>query len=243
MKRIVVVFLGMLLGCGSDDACLQPKGEAITEYITLKGFHTIDIPMNVSVELIQDNDFRLEIHSYENRINSISHTIKDSVLHIENAVSCELLKSYETALLKIHTPLLKKINSRTQFKVYSQSTLTYPNLYLHTSIPNDESASSYFDLEINNNSITVEDNQVGYFNLKGKTKLLDVQLYGANGVVMANNLEAKQVKLYHRSNQNIHIKPINNLFGTIYSVGNAYVYNKPDTVNVVTKYKGNIIYK
>ena len=162
---------------------------------------------------------------------------------IQNNVSCELLKGYETAVLKIHMPTLKRINSRTQFSVYSNDTLRFPDLYLLTSIPEEESASTTFDFKINNQKITVEDNQVGLFLLKGKTDILDVKLYGANGSVDAKLLNAKTVLSYHRSNQNIHVFAKNKLEGVIASVGNIYVYNKPDTVKIERLYTGDVVYK
>lgn len=243
MKKIIVLLSVLIIGCAGEDACFSKKGNPVTHINTLNGFHTLDIPMNVSVEIIPSNEYKIEIQSYENRIGALSFKINDSVLIIKNEISCELLKSYETAVLKVYSPTLKRINSRTQFKVFSKEPLLYPDLYLLTSIPNEASASTTFDLIINNNSVTVEDNQVGYFNLTGKTRLLDVQLYGANGIVMAEHLMSQNIKIYHRSNQDIHLYPVSKIEGTIFSVGNAYLYNKPDTVQVTKLYTGSILYK
>lgn len=243
MKKSIALLLLIIAGCSGEDACFSKKGNAITQQHQLQGFHTVDIPMNVSAEIIPDIEYKLEIDSYENRIDAISFVVKDSVLTILNDVSCELLKSYETAVLKIHTPTLKRINSRTQFNVYSTDTLRFPDLYLLTSIPKEESASTAFDFKINNKKITVEDNQVGLFLLKGKTDVLDVQLYGANGSVKAESLTAKTVDVYHRSNQNIHLFAKNKIQGTIASVGNIYLYNKPDTVQLTRLYTGDVVYK
>src|SRR5690606_27266 len=143
-------------------------------------------------EIVPSVDYKMEINSFENRIAGISFSVADSVLTIKNEISCQMLKSYETAVLKIYSPNLKRINSRTQFNVISNDTLRYPNLYLLTSIPNEESASTNFNLKVNNNSVIVEDNQVGSFVLKGKTNVLDVKLYGANGSVDAKLLNAKK---------------------------------------------------
>ncbi len=243
MKRTIAFLSVLIMGCSGEDACFSKKGDPVAQTYGLAGFHTLDIPMNVSVEIIPDTIYALEIHSFENRIEALSFNVTDSVLVIKNEISCEMLKSYETAVLKIHSPNLKRINSRTQFRVFSTQTLRFPNLYLLTSIPNETSASTSFDLKIDNNSIVVEDNQVGFFQLKGKTKLLDVQLYGANGVVKARELEARNIKLYHRSNQNIELFPVSKIEGTLFSVGNAYLYHKPDTVNITKLYTGSVYYK
>lgn len=243
MKKSVVLLLLIIVGCVGEDACFSKKGDAVSQEHQLSGFHTIDIPMNVSAEIIPSPTFKMEIQSFENRIEALSFEVKDSILTIKNEISCQMLKSHETAVLKIHAPNLKRINSRTQFNVISNDTLRYPNLYLITSIPNEDGASTNFNLKVNNNSVTVEDNQVGSFILKGKTNVLDVKLYGANGSVDAKLLNAKTVLSYHRSNQNIHVFAKNKLEGIIASVGNIYVYNKPDTVKMERLYTGNVVYK
>ncbi len=243
MKKSIVLLLLIIVGCAGEDACFSKKGNAVSQEHQLSGFHTVDIPMNVSAEIIPSATFKMEIQSFENRIEALSFQVKDSILTIKNEISCQMLKSYETAVLKIYAPNLKSIRSRTQFNVVSNDTLRYPNLYLLTSIPNEESASTNFNLKINNNWVTVEDNQVGNFVLKGKTNVLDVQLYGANGSVDAKLLHAKTVLSYHRSNQNIHIFAKNKLEGVIASVGNIYVYNKPDTIKIERLYTGNVVYK
>lgn len=243
MKKSIVLLLLIIAGCAGEDACFSKKGAAVSQQHQLQGFHTVDIPMNVSAEIIPNDTYKMQIESFENRIDAISFSVKDSILTIKNEISCQMLKSYETAVLKIYTPNLKRIHSRTQFNVVSNDTLRYPNLYLLTSIPNEESASTNFDLKLNNNSVTVEDNQVGSFVLKGKTNVLDVKLYGANGSVDAKLLNAKTVLSYHRSNQNIHVFAKNKIEGVIASVGNIYVYNKPDTVKIERLYTGNVIYK
>lgn len=243
MKKSIVLLLLIIAGCSGEDACFSKKGDAVLQEHQLSGFHTVDIPMNVSAEIIPSTDFKMEIQSFKNRIEAISFAVKDSILTIKNEISCQMLKSHETAVLKIYSPNLKSIRSRTQFNVVSNDTLRYPNLYLLTNIPNEESASTNFNLKVNNNSVTVEDNQVGSFILKGKTNVLDVKLYGANGSVDAKLLNAKTVLTYHRSNQNIHVFAKNKLEGVIASVGNIYVYNKPDTVKIERLYTGNVVYK
>ncbi|HUH26314.1 MAG TPA: DUF2807 domain-containing protein [Flavobacterium sp.] len=243
MKKAIGFLAFLILSCSGEDACFSKKGDAVIEENSVPVFHTVDIPMNVSAEIIPSTHYKLEIHSFKNRIEAIDFSVNDSVLTIKNEISCSMLKSYETAVLKIYTPTLKKINSRTQFRIFSNDTLRFPDLYLYTSIPKEESASTHFDLKINNKKLTIEDNQVGFFDLKGKTNLFHIQLYGANGMVKAEHLNAKTVDVYHRSNQNIHLFAKNKLQGTIASVGNIYLYNKPDTIQINRLYKGNVVYK
>lgn len=244
MKKEVLYLLFLLLvACSGEDSCFSSKGAEITEKHLVSGFHTIDIPMNVTVEIIPSDEYKIEIHSYSNRISALSFLVKDSILTIKNDVSCSMLKSYETALLKVHTPVLKEIHSRTQFKVFSKDTLRFPELFLYSSIPNEKSASTHFELKIKNQKIAIEDNQVGYFDLSGQTEMLNIGFYGANSVLEAKTLKAHHIKVYHRSNQNMHLFPIAKLEGTIASVGHIYLYNKPDTLDINRLYSGDVVFK
>lgn len=242
-KGVFYLLFLVLIACSGEDSCFSPKGTEVTEKQLVYGFHTIDIPMNVTVEIIPSDEYKIEIHSFSNRINALSFLVKDSILTIKNEVNCSMLKSYETAFLKVYTPILKEIHSRTQFKVFSKDTLRFPELFLYSSIPNEKSASTHFELKINNQKVTIEDNQVGYFDLSGKTAMLNIGFYGANSVLQAKALKAAHIKVYHRSNQNIHLFPITKLEGTIASVGHIFLYNKPDTLDVNRLYSGEIFFK
>src|SRR5690554_7157045 len=136
MKKSIVLLLLVLAGCSGEDACFSEKGAAVQQENSVAAFHIVDIPMNVSAEIIPSEEYKLEIHSFENRIDALSFSVIDSVLTIKNDISCQMLKSYETAVLKIHSPTLKEIRSRTQFRVFSNDTLRYPELFLISSIPN-----------------------------------------------------------------------------------------------------------
>lgn len=229
------------MSCAEDSSCVISKGNHTQKEIPLTAFSTIDIPENVEVEIVESDEYKLEIHSYENLMDNFDFHIDNHTLKIYNYNACNMLAAKKMAQLKIYTPTLEKIESRTQFKVFSTDTLRFPKLYLHTSLP-QESSSTHFQILCNNQYIYVEDNQVGYFELKGKTNQLDIKLYGGNSKVEAEHLKSDTVYIFHRSNQNILVKPIFLLEGVIGSVGNVYSYHKPDSVNISRLYSGDLIY-
>ena len=242
-KSIVFVVMVSLLmiSCSEDSNCFSRKGDAVSQTAVLPSFDEIEIPMHTRVQLVPSDEYKMEIHSYENYIDHLEYSVLNNRLVITNEFSCTMLHSSETAFLKIYSPNIKSIDSKTQFEVFSKDTLHYPQLRLKTSFTS-ESASSYFNLLINNDYIYIEDNQVAKFELRGKTKILDIKLFGANGVVEGRNLVADTVYFYHRSNQNIHVLPVKYLDGIIGSVGNVYSYHLPDDVNVNQLYTGQLFY-
>lgn len=237
---LVVIFF-LVISCQDSDSCLQQSGDSISKTLTLESFDEIDIPKGVSVEIIDANEYRIEINSKENYYSNLNFQVLNNQLIIKNEMSCSMLHDYKIASIKIFTPTLSKIISRTQFEVSSVGVLHYPNLELITSLET-ESASSVFNLNVNNQVLRIIDNQVGYFKIQGKTVWLDIALYGGNGKVDAKNLSAYDCTFFQRSNNDILVNASNKLQGTIYSVGNVQVYSVPDSVEVVQKYTGKLIY-
>lgn len=88
----------------------------------------------------------------------------------------------------------------------------------------------------------LEDNQIAYYKLSGKTRLFSANLYGGNGRVEAQNLIADDIEIFHRSNNDTLLNPVNSLKGTIYATGNVILYSNPKEVYVVQKYTGKVIY-
>lgn len=237
---LVFVFL-IFTSCNNGDSCFSNSGDSVTQTLGLPSFDVIDIPKGFTVEIIESSQSKIEIESKENYLSNLDFQVQDSQLTMTNSMSCSMFHSYEIAKIRIYTPTLKKIISRTQLKVSSVGTLRFPELFVITSI--EDGASSSIDLNIDNNVLRIEDNQVGYFKISGKTTWLDIALYGGNGRVEAQNLNAFDCTLFQRSNNDILIRPENKLAGTIYATGNVISFSKPNEVDVKEMYKGKLIYK
>ena len=243
MKQLFIFFLlgWMFWGCSDKENCFRAKGAAVTRYEAVGAFTEVDIPKGVDAEIIPSDTYRIEILSYENRIDGIEVKNEGQKLLITNTNSCEILREYKVATLRIFAPNIAKIVSRTQFRLYSTKTLTYPELYVVSSL-SEKSGSSEVDLKIDNQAFTVEDNKVGYFKLSGKTQNLHIALYGGNGRVEAQRLSAENIYIFHRSVNNVYVFPVQKIEGTLYSTGNLILYNQPQEMKVTTMYSGKVLY-
>lgn len=243
MKYFVYLFFVSLIftSCNTKDSCFAKAGDQVTQTIGLPSFDVIDIPQGFTVEIIESIDSKIEIESKENYLSNLDFQVNDSQLMMTNAMSCSMFHSYEIAKVRIYTPTLKKIISRTQLRVSSVGTLKFPELYVITSV--DTGASSEIDLKVDNAILRIEDNQVGFFKISGKTIWLDIALYGGNGRVEAQDLYAQDCTFFQRSSNDIFVRPEKKLSGTIYATGNVFSYTKPIEVDVKEMYKGKLIYK
>lgn len=243
MKTVRYLFILLIFSaCNPDGNCLKSAGDDMMQTMETAPFHTIDIPKGIEVEIMQNNEYQVDIYSFKNRIEQITTQVKDSVLTIENLNNCDLIHRQKVAKITIHTPTLHTIKSRTQFRIYSADTLTFPNIFIISSLP-ENSSSSEIDLIFDNQSISIEDNKVAYFKLSGKTQRFIVSLYGGSPAVDARNLLANEVYFYHRSSNNIHLNPLDFIEGTLASTGNAILYHKAANENISSTYKGKVEYR
>lgn len=241
-KFITILFCTLFLACSNNENCFVNTDKTVTTLSNTFPFQRIDIPKGVEVEIVADTVHKIEITAPKNTIQNINHEVVNNKLILTNNNTCTLVQQYKNASIKIHSPNIDTIYSRTQYKVYSNTPLTYPEIYILTSVDN-KSASSEINLKLNNNRIVVEDNLVAYYTLEGKTNTLDIRLYGGNPKVEAQNLKSENVYIFHRSSQDVSIHPIQKVEGTLYSTGNLLIYNTPNLVNIQTLYKGRVINK
>lgn len=243
MKNIFTLILLLIFAaCSKDENCLKSAGEERVKTTQTNAFHTIDIPKGVEIEIVQSDEYQLKIESFEHRIDQINLQVNDSILTIENLNACGIIHRQKVGKITISTPTLKKIISRTQFEVYAKDTLTFPNISIISSL-SENSASSTFNLTFDNQSVTVEDNEIGYFDLSGKTKHLILSLYGGSTTVDARNLQADVINFFHRSTHHVHLFPVHSIEGTLASTGNVYLYNKAAEEVFTQKYTGRVIYQ
>lgn len=205
-------------------------------------FSEIKIPKNVSAQIIQDSIYKIKIYAKKDLIQHIHFQIKNHCLNIENSALCQMFQSSENAFIQIHTPNLSKISSETQHRIFSTDTLYFPNISLINNTIK-KVPSTHFDLILNNNSVYVEDNQIAKFELKGKTKKLNIAFYGGNCSLHAKHFQADSIQLYHRSNQHLYVYPTEIIEGSILSTGNVYAKYKPKKINVQQAYTGALIFE
>lgn len=241
MKKIWLLISVIFLNCTDHANCIFSGKNSIVEY-QLSAFNEVEIPKNVTVQIVPDTIYKVKIYAKENILPHIKHQQNYQRLIISNSAICQSFQSSENALIQLHTPTIEKIYSKTQHKVFSLDTLHFPTIKI---INNSYSkvGSTHFDLLVNSDYIYLEDNQVAKFELKGKTKKLSIALYGGNCSVHAQQLKADTVQMYQRSNQHLYVHPLHKIVGTIASTGNVYASYRPAQIDVQELYKGSLIFE
>lgn len=238
MKHICLIIIPLLISCSdwNDNSTWQ------TEERSLATFTTIHIPKDVEVKIIQSTESKIKIHTAKINKNRLYASVENAQLQLTQNFKKPVFYTHQPlAKIEIFTPQIDSIYSRTQHKVYSTDTLSFPNIYLKTSLGKG-SAYTHFQLTLNTQKILLEDNEMGVFEFSGKAEHLNIKLYGGNGRVDARNLVADSVSFFHRSNQHIFVRPMHYLEGQILSTGNVYAFHQPSFVQVSKRAFGKLIW-
>lgn len=241
---IYLIFSVFILGCNSEDGpdCFKKQGEQITETISVEHFSKINISEGIELIVSQGEEQLVQITAGKNLINDISFEVIDGELFIKDKNGCQMFRNISIAKVYISTPTLEKIYSGSQFSVHSEGVLRFPDLTLESGIVSEDIPSCEFNLEIESEKLTINENVSSVFKIKGNVDILNVNFWGSNGRLEAGNLIAKEIHIFHRSTNDMIVHPTDKITGTLYSTGNLVLKNTPPIVEVETLYSGQIIY-
>lgn len=245
MKKYLYIIISILiLGCNSEDGsdCFKKQGEQVTEEISVEYFSKINISKGIELTVKESDEQKVRVSAGKNLISDIHFEVVNDELLITDKNGCNLLRNISVAKVHISTPVLEKIYSASQFSIHSEGVLRFPDLILEAGIVSEDVPSSLFDLHIENDKLTINENVSSVFKIKGNTNLLTVNFWGSNGRLESENLIAKEINVFHRSTNDMIVHPTEKISGTLYSTGNLVLKNLPPVVEVQQLYTGQVVY-
>lgn len=244
MKFYLYIILSVLiLGCNSEEGpdCFKKQGKQITKQIETEPFDKINISEGIELIIKQSEEQKVKITAGENLISDISVEVTGGELKIKDENGCGILRNTGIAKVFVSTPVLEKIYSASQFTIRSEGILTFPQLTLESG-NEEETASGLFEMQIENESLIVNDNVSSVFKVSGLTAKLTVNFWGSNGRLEAQHLAADKIEVFHRSTNDMIVNPVESISGTLYSTGNLVLKNVPPVIEVEQLYSGHIVY-
>lgn len=241
--RIVVLFIVFqgFISCGEDmPECFRNAGDIVTYEIPVEDFSSVHISQGIELVIKQGSETNVTVETGENIREYIYADVTNGELRLTNRNNCNWLRDYNTTTVYVTAPNLEKIYSASQFAVKSQGVLSYPSLLLQSGIFS-ETASGTFELEVDIQYLTVEDNQAAYYVIKGSVENLSVNFYAGDSRFEGSNLIAQKVLVFHRSSNDIIVNPQQEITGTIYSTGNLILKSEPPIIDVEELYTGSLM--
>ncbi|WP_286706881.1 head GIN domain-containing protein [Flavobacterium sp. 38-13] len=241
--RIIVLFSIAFLSCDSENAndCFQTSGTPITREFVVNDFKKINIGEGIELIIKQGPEKKVVVKTGENLLGGITAEVQNEELFLRNSNGCNWVRDYNTTQVYVTTPTLINVYSSSQFGVKSDGVLGFPSLSLQSGMFSD-TASGTFEVEVNCNQLTIEDNKDSYFAVSGTTQALYIGFYNGNARFDGSDLTAKEVHVFHRSSNDIIVRPTDKISGTIYSTGNVVLKNVPPVIEVTQLYQGRLVY-
>lgn len=238
----------LLCSCDSEDAsdCFQTTGELTSKTIGIDTFDRILVNRNIELTIIQGSELKAFIETGENLMNDVEVHVIDGELQLTDNNTCNLFRNYDPTKITITTPTsFYQIRSSTQFEVKSEGVLTLDELQLFSEDFNAEESFNVgdFRLQLDVEELIVVSNNISVFYISGTTNKLTVGFYAGAGRFEGANLIAQSVNIFHRGSNDIIVNPQELLTGELVSTGDVISKNKPEIVEVDTKYKGQLYFQ
>lgn len=250
MRRKLVLYLCLVFvlgSCNSEDApgCIQTKGKEISTEIDLPSFEKIAIKSNVKLYLTYSEKQAVRLETGENLVEDVKFAVQGDQLLITNEHTCNFFRDYETVKVFVSLPELTELRNGSPYEIESTNLLHYPDITLISE--NDQEADYYndgdFKLQLNADKISIVNNGFSNYFLSGATNTLKVGFYNGGGRLEAENLIAKNVRIYHRGTNKIIVNPRQSLTGELVGTGDLIAVNHPAIVEVEELYTGRLIFE
>jgi len=250
MNRLVLFFsiAVLFLGCNSEHVsdCFQNAGTIIREEIAVSDFSKITVFENIELIVKQGLEQKVEVETGEFLRNDISATVADGRLVLRNSNSCNFTREYGITKFYITSPNITEIRSSTGLDISSDGVLTYTSIVLISESfnnPETDSTSGLFNLEIQNTTVSIVSNGLAYFKLKGSTENFNITFAAGDSRLSAENLVAQNVRVNHRSSNDMLVNPQVAISGEIRGTGDVVSFTEPPSVSVTELYEGRLIFK
>lgn len=242
---VVLLFIALaIISCNSEDApdCFKSAGATIAYDVVAGDFTGINISEGLEVEITEGTATKVTIETGEYVRGDISAEVIDNTLYLRNSSSCNWVRDYNTTKVYITTPQLETIYSASQFSVRSRGIVNFPTLKLQSGLFG-ESASGNFELNVNAETLMVDDNQSAYYKVVGTVNNLHVNFYSGDARFEGSGLTAQKVTVFHRSSNDMIVHPVQEVRGTLYSTGNLILKNQPPILEVERLYTGAVFFQ
>jgi len=240
----LILLIQFTNSCSSDSVpeCFKGGGSIVVYEVPVEEFSSVNIAEGIELIIKQGPEYKVIIETYDNLKNAITANVSNGELIVRNNTGCNWVRDYNTTKIYITTPVLTQVYSASQFAVKSEGVLAFPDLLLRSGLYG-ETASGSFELAVNSNSLTIEDNQSVYCNVWGTVENLSVNFYAGDARFEGANLIAQKVSVYHRSSNDIIVNPQQEVIGTVYSTGDLVLVNIPPVIQVGQLYTGTVLFR
>lgn len=248
MKKYIALLSWILVfaSCEKPSDCVESTGEIITKDVVVTAFNRIEVLQGIELIITQGPEFKVQIQTGENLMENIEVIQDGTVLSLKDNATCNWVREFGQTRVYVTAPNLEEIYSKTERNISSNGVLTYPTLRLFALDSEGDgregAGTGDFFIAINNSQLVIQNNNVSRFFISGQTNDAIIKFYAGDGRIEAPNLTIQTIDVFHRGSNDMILKPMQSIIGTIVSTGDIILKNNPPIVNVLQLYQGQVIY-
>lgn len=248
MKKLlnILFVLTLIYGCDSEDAgnCFQSAGTITQKEISVASFEKILIYERVELILKEGPTQKIIVESGKNLISDVVVEVINNQLIVTDNNTCNFVRDYDLTKVYVTSPNITEIRNSSERPVRSDGVLTYPSLkLLAEDYLSDYLNAGDFYIEVNNTTLVIVANGISNYYISGSTTNFNITFAAGDSRLEAQNMIAQNIKIQHKSSNDMLVNPQEKITGDIYSLGDVIAFNKPAVVEVTEHYKGKLIFE
>ena len=249
MRKLVFIMLVIgVIACDTENSidCFQRTGDIVREEVIVSDFTRILVNPNVELILKEGEVTSVVIETGDNLLDEVSALVEGNRLVLSNTNDCNFARSFNQTKVFVTASDITEIRSATQFDISSDGVLNYPSLTLlsEDSLENVEGTTTgTFNLEVNNENLTVTANNIASFFISGETDMLKITFASGTGRFEGANLIAENIEVFHRGTNKMIVNPQQSIIGEIRSTGDVISLNRPSIIEVEEFFTGRLIFQ
>ncbi len=241
MNKIILILLLLIASAGCKrerlDDCYTNAGEVVIEGRWSSYFETINLYDDINLVIEQGDDYSIRVEGGKNLLDAVITEVKDSILYINNTMSCKWTRSYDQDLtVYVTSPSLKSIRYEGIGKVQTNSQVVFDVLEINVW---GGSGSINIDVDCQTLHLGLHYGTVD-FNIKGKSSMTTIYS-NSYGPFYCEALDSDIVFITHKGTNDCYIHANHILGAEITSVGNIYYSGNPYDINCTDTGSGNLI--
>ena len=236
------------LSCDTDNTltCLKTDGKMITEEYELASFDSIIVYERVQLIVKDAPVVSVILETGENLLEDFEVFVTNNTLIIKNNASCNLVRDYDTSILRVSHPSIRQVRNSSGRTVMGDGLISWESLRLVSDDLVEEDffhKSGDFDMELDAQDVLLQSNGLSNFFIRGAVTNLDINLLEGDSRLPLNDLAVQNVTIFHRGTNDVLIAPQLSITGELRSTGNLILTSNPPVVDVTAFFTGRVIFE
>ncbi len=245
IKKIYILILLIIFAsaCKKSIFTCDFSGEKQTKSFSLNDFDTVEVNPLIELTIYHSTENKIEITTDKDVMQNIDYKIVNGKLTLTNTTDCLVQNPDATAYIKLYVDDISELIANTDLDVHSGNLWHFNRLKIicENAVTGTNNIAD-FDITAEINHLSIIANGSSIFDISGHCQYLFVGFYGVNPIFNGQNFQAETIRVFQRSDADMHLYPLNEITGDLYGYGDIYLHHRPPFINITEHYSGHIYF-